>query len=287
MNSNKDKKSYYTIGEYRIPRLPVLSFDEFIMLLEKYRNGDLEAGKTIVEHNYGLVMKEISTYTNNINISNLDLFQEGCLGLMEAIDRYDMSTGYQFSTYAVCWIRQRIRSYVSNNTYKWVVGKEMYSLIKKLNTLECELSAKYGRAVTKNELAQELGVSIDKIVDALKILNHEVSLDAPIQVDSDTSEDTIGDFVPSDDPTPEDIAIQKDKRETVLEILDQVCKDKNEKDIILKRFGFYDTPKTLEEIAKDYHVTRERIRQIESKVLRKIRARYKHTLKPYYDDNSD
>ena len=287
MSGNKDNKSYYNIGDYRIPRLPVLSYEDFIKLLEQYRNGDVEAGKGIVEHNYGLVMKEVLSYSSNINISMLDLFQEGCLGLMEAIERYDITRGYQFSTYAIWWIRQRIRSYVTTNTYKWVVGKDMYSLIKKLNTLECALSAKYGRPVTKEELAQELEVSVDKINDALKILNHEVSLDAPLQSDGDTSEETIGDFVASDDPTPEDVAMQKDKRATVLEILDQVCKDENEKDIILRRFGFYNAPQTLEEIARDYHVTRERIRQIESKVLRKMRVRYGYQLKPYYEDDHD
>ena len=286
MSGSKDIKSYYNIGEYRIPKLPVLSYEEFIILLEKYHNGDKKAGKTIIEHNYGLVMKEVMSYPNN-NISKIDLFQEGCLGLMEAIDRYDVTTGNQFSTYALWWIKQKTLAYIADNTYKWVVGKEMYSLIKKINSLECELSTKYGRAVTKDELAQELGVSVEKINDALKFLNHEVSLDDPIQSGDDSSENTIGEFVPSDDPTPEECVVESDKRKVVLEVIDQVCRDEKEKNIILKRFGFYENPQTLEEVAKEYNVTRERIRQIESKVLRKIKARYNHTLRPYYNDNKD
>lgn len=250
-----------------IGKVPLLSADEEILLAQKMEAGDEEAKKKLCEANLRLVVSIAKRYVGR-GMVFLDLIQEGNLGLIKAVDKFDYRKGYKFSTYATWWIRQAITRFIADQARTIRIPVHMVETINKLIRVSRQLLQTYGREPTPEEIAKEMGISVDKVREIQKIAQEPVSLETPIGEEEDSH---LGDFIPDDDvPAPAEAAAFSMLKEQLVEVLDTLTE--REQKVLKLRFGLEDgRSRTLEEVGKEFDVTRERIRQIEAKALRKLR----------------
>ena len=268
-NESKDMSVNDNVRMYlkEIGKISLLSLDEEQELSKKITSGDEESKKILAESNLRLVVSIAKRYVGR-GLLFLDLIQEGNIGLMKAVDKFDYDKGYKFSTYATWWIRQAITRALADQARTIRVPVHMVETINKLARVERQMALDLNREPTDKELAKKMGLSIDKIVEIRRISQDPVSLETPIGEEDDSH---LGDFL-ADERTmgPEeytDYTMLKEELKSVLETL-----TKREEEVLELRFGLYDgTCHTLEEVGKKFGVTRERIRQIEAKALRKLR----------------
>ena len=250
-----------------IGKVPLLSADEEIELAKRMEQGDEEAKKRLCEANLRLVVSIAKRYVGR-GMLFLDLIQEGNLGLIKAVDKFDYRKGYKFSTYATWWIRQAITRSIADQARTIRIPVHMVETINKLIRVSRQLLQTYGREPSPEEIAVEMGLSVDKVREIQKIAQEPVSLETPIGEEEDSH---LGDFIPDDDvPAPAEAAAFSMLKEQLVEVLDTLTE--REQKVLKLRFGLEDgRARTLEEVGKEFDVTRERIRQIEAKALRKLR----------------
>ena len=259
-----------------IGKVPLLTADEEIELAKRMEKGDEEAKKRLCEANLRLVVSIAKRYVGR-GMLFLDLIQEGNLGLIKAVDKFDYTKGYKFSTYATWWIRQAITRAIADQAITRSIADQartiripvhMVETINKLIRVSRQLLQTYGREPTPEEIAQEMGLSVDKVREIQKIAQEPVSLETPIGEEEDSH---LGDFIPDEDvPAPAEAAAFSMLKEQLVEVLDTLTE--REQKVLKLRFGLEDgRARTLEEVGKEFEVTRERIRQIEAKALRKLR----------------
>jgi len=263
-----------------IGKVPLLTGDEEIMLAKRMEAGDEQAKRRLAEANLRLVVSIAKRYVGR-GMLFLDLIQEGNLGLIKAVEKFDYRKGYKFSTYATWWIRQAITRAIADQARTIRIPVHMVETINKLIRVSRQLLQELGRDPTPDELASEMQMSVDKVREILKIGQEPVSLETPIGEEEDSH---LGDFIPDDDiPAPAEAAAFTLLKEQLIDVLDTLT-DREEK-VLRLRFGLDDgRARTLEEVGREFNVTRERIRQIEAKALRKLRhpSRSKK-LKDYLD----
>ncbi|MCI6653418.1 MAG: RNA polymerase sigma factor RpoD [Ruminococcus sp.] len=263
-----------------IGRVPLLSPEEEIELAIKIADGDAEAKKRLCQANLRLVVSIAKRYLGR-GMLFLDLIQEGNLGLLKAVDKFDYTKGFKFSTYATWWIRQAITRAIADQGRTIRIPVHMVETINKVKKISSQLLHQNGHEPTADEIAEELEMPVDKVRDIMRVAQEPVSLETPIGEEEDSH---LGDFIPDDDaPAPADAASHTLLREQLNEVLDTLTP--REEKVLRLRFGLEDgRSRTLEEVGKEFKVTRERIRQIEAKALRKLRhpSRSK-ILKDYLD----
>lgn len=250
-----------------IGKVPLLSADEEIELAKRMEKGDEEAKKRLCEANLRLVVSIAKRYVGR-GMLFLDLIQEGNLGLIKAVDKFDYTKGYKFSTYATWWIRQAITRSIADQARTIRIPVHMVETINKLIRVSRQLLQTYGREPSPEEIAKEMGISVEKVREIQKIAQKPVSLETPIGEEEDSH---LGDFIPDEDvPAPAEAAAFSMLKEQLVEVLDTLTE--REQKVLKLRFGLEDgRARTLEEVGKEFDVTRERIRQIEAKSLRKLR----------------
>ncbi len=250
-----------------IGKVPLLSAEEEIELAKQMEMGNDDAKKRLCEANLRLVVSIAKRYVGR-GMLFLDLIQEGNLGLIKAVDKFDWRKGYKFSTYATWWIRQAITRSIADQARTIRIPVHMVETINKLIRISRQLLQEYGREPTPEEIASEMDISEEKVREILKIAQEPVSLETPIGEEEDSH---LGDFIPDDDvPAPAEAAAFSMLKEQLVEVLDTLT-DREQK-VLKLRFGLDDgRARTLEEVGRRFDVTRERIRQIEAKALRKLR----------------
>ena len=250
-----------------IGKVPLLTAEEEISLAKRMENGENEAKQQLCEANLRLVVSIAKRYVGR-GMQFLDLIQEGNLGLIKAVDKFNWRKGFKFSTYATWWIRQAITRSIADQARTIRIPVHMVETINKLMRIQRQLLQEYGREPTPEEIAAEMDISEDKVREILKIAQEPVSLETPIGEEEDSH---LGDFIPDEDvPAPAEAAAFSMLKEQLVEVLDTLT-DREQK-VLKLRFGLEDgRARTLEEVGKRFDVTRERIRQIEAKALRKLR----------------
>ena len=263
-----------------IGKVPLLSAEEEIELAKKMEMGDEDAKKRLAEANLRLVVSIAKRYVGR-GMLFLDLIQEGNLGLIKAVEKFDYRKGYKFSTYATWWIRQAITRAIADQARTIRIPVHMVETINKLIRVSRQLLQELGREPTPEEIAEEMNMPVDRVREILKISQEPVSLETPIGEEEDSH---LGDFIQDDNvPVPADAAAFTLLKEQLVEVLGTLTE--REQKVLRLRFGLDDgRARTLEEVGKEFNVTRERIRQIEAKALRKLRHPSRsRKLKDYLD----
>ena len=250
-----------------IGKVPLLTADEEVELAKRMADGDEDAKKRLAEANLRLVVSIAKRYVGR-GMLFLDLIQEGNLGLIKAVEKFDYHKGFKFSTYATWWIRQAITRAIADQARTIRIPVHMVETINKLIRVSRQLLQELGREPTPEEIAAQLDMPVDRVREILKISQEPVSLETPIGEEEDSH---LGDFIQDDNvPVPGEAAAQTLLKEQLDEVLDTLTE--REQKVLRLRFGMNDgRARTLEEVGKEFDVTRERIRQIEAKALRKLR----------------
>lgn len=250
-----------------IGKVPLLTADEEIELARRMEEGDAEAKRKLAEANLRLVVSIAKRYVGR-GMLFLDLIQEGNLGLIKAVEKFDYGKGFKFSTYATWWIRQAITRAIADQARTIRIPVHMVETINKLIRVSRQLLQELGREPQPEEIAKELNMPVSKVREIIKIAQEPVSLETPIGEEEDSH---LGDFIPDEDvPVPAEAAAFTLLKEQLIDVLDTLT-DREQK-VLRLRFGLDDgRARTLEEVGKEFNVTRERIRQIEAKALRKLR----------------
>ena len=250
-----------------IGKVPLLTAEEEIEIAQRMAAGDIDAKHQLAEANLRLVVSIAKRYVGR-GMLFLDLIQEGNLGLIKAVEKFDYRKGYKFSTYATWWIRQAITRAIADQARTIRIPVHMVETINKLIRVNRQLVQEYGRDPRPDEIAKEMGISEEKVREILKIAQEPVSLETPIGEEDDSH---LGDFIPDDDaPAPADAVASSLLKEQLAEVLSTLTP--REAKVLKLRYGLEDgKARTLEEVGREFNVTRERIRQIEAKALRKLR----------------
>ena len=250
-----------------IGRVPLLSAEEEVELAIRMSEGDVAAKKRLSEANLRLVVSIAKRYVGS-GMQFLDLIQEGNLGLIKAVEKFDHTKGFKFSTYATWWIRQAITRAIADQARTIRIPVHMVETINKVKKVNSQLLHENGHEPTNEQIAEKLEMPVEKVREIMRVAQEPVSLETPIGEEEDSH---LGDFIPDEDaPAPSDVASHTMLKEQLAEVLSTLTP--REEKVLRLRFGLEDgRSRTLEEVGKEFNVTRERIRQIEAKALRKLR----------------